>query len=130
MKIRNLKHMSTKARSKASEKRAASFMGGKVQPASGALPVAAFKGDVVTDDYMVDDKITGAQSFGVTVALWRKNNNDARRIGKAPMLRIVFTDGPTLYVMDEITFANLHKCQSQSPDKPTKFPMGRRTFPK
>jgi len=125
MKLRDLKHLSTRSRSSRSEKRLAKLLGGKVQPASGALPVGALKGDVVTAEFMFDDKITGAASFAVSVKLWRKTANDAARQGRRPVIRISFTEGPNLYIVDEPTFAKLLECPSQSDDRPTKFPMGK-----
>ena len=115
MRIR--KHQTNKARSKLSEKAAASFFGGKVQPASGALPVAALKGDVVTERFLIDDKVTYHKSYAVTIAAWQQHANDAYSIGKNPLVHINFAQGPALVLMDEITFAEIvnTKCLLSSP---------------
>jgi len=121
VKIRNL-DLSTKGRSKRSEKRAALFLSGRVQPASGALPSPSLKGDILTEQFLVDDKITARNSYGIGVALWRKLANESRQLSRHPMLRVCFTDGPTLYVIDEPALAELLEgtkpCPSSLKHKP------------
>jgi hypothetical protein len=106
--VRPYIHLSTKARSKRSERRAANVLGGRVQPASGALPVAYLKGDVVTSRFMVDDKTTEKASFSVPTALWKKLSREAFMARKRPMFRLEFRkEQVTLYVVDEITMMEL-----------------------
>ena len=101
-------HMSTKARSKRSERRAVTVLGGKLQPASGALPPAYLKGDVVTDRFMVDDKTTEKSSYSVHTALWKKLSREAFMSRKKAMLRLEFRkEDLTLYVIDELTLTEL-----------------------
>ena len=103
------KNTSTKRRSKFSEQRAAAVFGGKVQPASGAINRFDLKADIKSAEYLVDDKTTGRNSYGITIDLWRKLSKEAWMNKRKPMMRIEFTKGPTLYVMDEITFMKLQR---------------------
>ena len=52
----NLRLKSNKDMSKASEKNLARQFGGKVQPASGAIDRFDLKADVVTDNFLFDDR--------------------------------------------------------------------------
>jgi hypothetical protein len=101
------KHLSNKARSRRSESRGSKSVNARLQPASGALPVAAFKGDYKNETFLFDDKTTNAQSYSVGVKLWRKHAKDAFVMNRKPALRIEFTDGPTLFVIDESMFRRL-----------------------
>ena len=101
------KTSSTKKRSKHSERRAAKILDGRVQPASGALNQFNLKADVKSSHFLVDDKTTARGSFSVSVALWRKLSREAWMNKRAPLIRIEFSAGPSLYVMDEVTFMKL-----------------------
>lgn len=101
------KHLSNKQRSKASEKEAARFFKGKVQPASGALKCARLKADVKTDKFLIDDKISAQKGFRVTLKLWRKLSNEAWTINKRPLLRIHLEGATVLFVLDEQTLEEL-----------------------
>jgi hypothetical protein len=107
VKIRPRKHLGKKARSRLSERRAQAVFGGRIQPASGALPVAHLKGDILSDKFLVDDKTTGRDSFSMNVRLWRKLAKEAWIIQRRPAFRIEFDAGTVLYVMDELTLHNL-----------------------
>lgn len=101
------KHLGNKSRSKLSERRAAKVFGGRVQPASGAINVAALKADVKSREFLVDDKTTNTQSYSLNVKTWRKLQKEAFMNRRRPAMRIEFADGPTLYVFDEQTTMNL-----------------------
>ena len=101
------KHLSNKARSKRSEKRAAQIHKGRIQPASGALPVARFKGDIVTSRYVVDDKTTNRKSFAINADIFRKLRREAWINDRLPMIRIEFQN-LTLCVIEEKDFTRLH----------------------
>lgn len=75
-------HRPTRKRSQLSERRLARLVGGRVQPASGALPVASLKGDVSTKDVLYEDKVTSRHSFGVSTKLLHKIQKQAREAGK------------------------------------------------
>jgi len=100
-------HLSTRKRSLRSEKRAAKFFGGKVQPASGSINRFDLKGDVKSAEFLVEDKMTANQSYSIKVVTWRKLSNQAWRNNRKPCLRIEFADGPVLYVVDERTMDSL-----------------------
>lgn len=101
------KRFSTKVRSKRSEKLAAKIYGGKVQPASGAINRLDLKGDVKSDTFLVDDKTTDAQSYQLKVETWRKLSSEAYRTARRPSMRVEFIDGPSLYILDELTFRQM-----------------------
>jgi hypothetical protein len=105
MKLRR-KYHTNKARSKKSEKEAAAFLGGGVQPASGALPNPLMKADVKSANFLVDDKVTDCKSYNVKFDLWLKLKREAFMNRKRPMIRI---NGPTetLYVIDELTLQEM-----------------------
>src|ERR1051326_5881041 len=95
------KHLTNKQRSNRSEKRCAAIHSGKRQPASGALPVAAFKGDVKSRTYLIDDKTTNAKSFSLNSATFKKLRREAFMNNRIAMMRIEFPD-ITLCVLEEV----------------------------
>ena len=98
------RNLSTKARSKRSEKRAQKIFGGRIQPASGALNVTGLKGDILSAKFLVDDKTTASGSFSINSKLWRKLRREAMIVGRAPALRIEFSEtSQVLYVFDELS---------------------------
>ncbi len=107
MRIRPRSNLSNKARSKFSEKRAAETFGGRLQPASGALPSKFMKGDVKSDKFLVDDKVTKHESYSLGVPLWKKLANEAWTNDRRPAMRIAFDSGTTLIVVDELTFREM-----------------------
>ena len=107
MLIRSRKHLTTKARSKLSERRTAALFKGRTQPASGAVKRHDLKGDVKSAQFVVEDKTTGARSYALSVETWRKISNEAWSQNRRPAMKIEFTDGPTLVVLEESTFAEM-----------------------
>lgn len=96
-----------KRRSLASEKSLALKIQGKVQPLSGALPIAKFKGDVENDFFLVDDKTTQSKSFAVNSELMQKLYLDAFRKKKRAALSIQFEASNTVrrvFVISEREF--------------------------
>jgi len=77
-----------KKRSTKSERQLAKELGGRPQPASGAI--AGFKGDVVLDDFLIDLKETDAGSFRLTLADLMKITQEADGMAKTPMMVIQF----------------------------------------
>lgn len=104
--ILSKKHLSTKARSKRSEKRAATFLKGKVQVASGAINRFDLKADVKSDKFLVDDKTTNLGSFSINFSLWKKLSGEAWMNKKRPMMRIE-SQACVLYVIDELTLQEI-----------------------
>lgn len=90
-----------KLESKKSEKEAAKFFKGRRQPASGALRVAALKGDVISKKFLIEDKVTAAQQYTVRLKMFNTHSNNAWKIKRYPVLRIKFKGGPVLYVLEE-----------------------------
>ena len=66
------------------EKRIAKDLGGSAVPASGSLDGA--KGDVSTDQFLIDSKHTSSKSMIVTSKMLNKISKEAREIGKTPAL--------------------------------------------
>ena len=95
---RSLMRYTSKEKSQKSEKKAAANFGGRVQIASGALRHA--KGDILTRDYLIEDKVTDRKSFPLTPALWNKIKLEAFNRQRAPMMRITI-QGLTLCVVSE-----------------------------
>lgn len=105
-----LRHLTKKERSKRSERELAKQFGGKVQPASGALPVASFKGDVVAGNILFDDKNTVRRSFSVSLAVLEKLRKQAFQCGhRVPVLTVKFDGGPRFYVLDEASFLKVRE---------------------
>ena len=108
-------HLSKRQRSKISERELAKNLGGRVQPASGALPVAALKGDVITSRFLLDDKTTLAKSFSVSEELLTKLEHDAFRARRLAALRVRFEKtGRSFFVISETTFNRIHNELSES----------------
>jgi hypothetical protein len=101
------RHLSKRKRSQRSEKSAARSLGGKVQPASGAIPAFNLKGDVKNARFLIDDKTTHAGSFAVNLKLFRKLSNEAWKNQKRPAIRIAFDNSAPLYVIEETEFKKL-----------------------
>ena len=97
----------TKQRSKISEARAAKIFGGKVQPASGAINRFDLKADVKSANFLVDDKVTDNMSYSLQLATWRKLSDEAWKNRRRPAMRINFTQGEPVYLLDEITFLEM-----------------------
>jgi hypothetical protein len=102
------KNLSNKARSKRSERQAAKSLGGKLQPASGALNAVHLKGDVKTDIFLVDDKVTAQKSFSLNFETWRKLSKEAWVNDRKPLFRVQ-TPKETVYILDEVTFFDMIK---------------------
>ena len=95
---RYLDPKANKRKSQISEVAAARNFSGRTQIASGALRHA--KGDVKTDTYLIEDKVTDRASFSLKKALWHKIRTEAFNRQRVPMLRIT-VDGLTLCVVAE-----------------------------
>lgn len=106
-----MRKQSTKDRSKKSEKQVAKMLGGRVQPASGALPVLALKRDVSTKHLLVEDKTTLKGSYSIKKADWEKLRAQAILQGKKPVYSVNFEQEPPrrVFVIDEALFVHLMK---------------------
>lgn len=102
-------YQTTRQRSTQSEREAARLMGGKVQPASGAINRFDLKADVKSVSFLVDDKVTDNLSYSLKYELWAKLSSQAWANRRRPCLRLNFTQGEPLYVVDETTFLEMKK---------------------
>lgn len=101
-------HLTKRQRSNKSEQELAKQYGGRQQPASGAIPVAGLKGDVITGQFLFDDKTTVRKSFTVSHDVLAKLSKDAFRTRRIPVLRVHFEQTRRAYfVIDETTFRRL-----------------------
>ncbi len=83
-----------KLRSKKQEKRVASELKGRTQPASGALWGA--KADVRSDLFLVECKTTSKSFYRLTFNVWNKIYNEALKDGmRIPVMCIDLEDGKT-----------------------------------
>ena len=99
----------TKARSKVSEAAAAQVFGGRVQPASGALQHFNLKADVKSPKFLVDDKVTDNASYTLQLKTWRKLVGEAWKNRRRPAMRINFTQGEPLVILEQSTFQQMLK---------------------
>lgn len=96
---------SKKERSVKSERKLAAIVGGKVQPASGAINAMRLKGDVASTEFLLDDKTTIHASFGVSQAVFAKLAKEAWRLRRKPAISVNFEQTKTrLFVISESDF--------------------------
>jgi hypothetical protein len=106
----NVRNLTNRQRSKISEKHLAKQLGGRVQIASGALPVASLKGDVKTKTFLIDDKTTGAKSYSLKLDDFRKMRKQAFQANRRPAMCVNFeNDGQPvrIFVIEERDFLRL-----------------------
>ena len=88
------------------ERATAKKYGGRRTPNSGAK--WAFKGDVITDMFLIDDKTTDHKSFSIPKKMWNKICLEALQMGRRPALKVSFNDDGTSFVcLNEPDFADL-----------------------
>lgn len=105
MRITN--RLGNKKKSQISEKQAAQIFKGRVQPASGAIDRFDLKADVISDKFLVDDKVTNGKSFTLSSKLWTTLCGQAWMNRRKPVIRINFIGGQTAYVIDETTMQEI-----------------------
>lgn len=87
-----MKYKNTKVKSKIQEKRISKEIGGKVTIASGALDFQ--KADVRNDMYLVEAKTTEKPYYPLSLATWKKIEEQALRDGlRIPVMCIDLEDG-------------------------------------
>jgi hypothetical protein len=77
-----------KRKSKKLEESGAKDIGGRVHAGSGNT--WSNKSDFSNENYLVEDKFTEKNFFSVTLSVLTKLESQAKRVGKIPILRIVF----------------------------------------
>ena len=82
------KKKSVKKKSMINEKKLAKKLGGRTQPASGA--VDGYKGDIKTKDYLYDDKMTKHMSTSLKYEDLQKIAKEALDAEKEPVLILTF----------------------------------------
>lgn len=75
-------------KSRRQEDRVAKGLGGRRQPASGALPIPSLKGDIQEDSFLIEAKRTNAKSLSVKAEWLMKIEAEAEAVGKLPALSI------------------------------------------
>ena len=75
------------------EKNLATKLGGRRQPGSGAID--GFKGDVITREFLIDQKTTEHSSFRITGGVLNKITYEARQAGKHPAIEIELCVAPS-----------------------------------
>lgn len=85
--------------SQKSENAAATAFNGRVQVASGALRHA--KGDVITDRFLIEDKITQKLSYGMKAAILEKIRLEAANRGRRAMLRVTLGNNKTYCIVTQ-----------------------------
>lgn len=88
--------LTLKKRSQHSERRAASEIGGRQMPASGAI--TGMKGDVKSSLFLLEDKFTDAGSYSLKLDILQKAEKEAFQSRRKPLLRVTMK-GQTFYVM-------------------------------
>jgi len=88
-------------KSRIQEKKLGSKMGGRVQPASGAIPM--HKGDVRTPTYIIEAKRTDKKQMTLKEEWLSKISKEAARADKIPMLAIEI-GGKRWVILDEDDF--------------------------
>jgi hypothetical protein len=86
--LRRLSSQAKGSHGRASERKVAKSLGGRLTPASGAVEGA--KGDIRTDDFLIEAKSTIASSMKLELDWLIKINSEAQAIGKTPALSIRF----------------------------------------
>jgi hypothetical protein len=86
------------------ERHVATAINGRIVPASGAF--WSHKGDVRTDDLLIEAKTTVAASFAIKKAVWEKIRREALLDGRTPVLAVQIQNR-NLVVLDEEDFLEL-----------------------
>lgn len=95
-----------KRRSKLQERKAARDFGGSVTVASGNQWHS--KGDVRTDNWLIECKTTTKDSYSLNVKTWSKINTEAILENRDPIMEIEFSErGVSLVVLDKNDFMRL-----------------------
>lgn len=93
-----MKHWDNRKRSQRQEAQLATQYGGKVQPCSGARPHS--KGDVKTENLLIEAKTSNHEGYRLTVATWQKIQDEAALEGKVGVM-IIELNGHRMCVVPE-----------------------------
>ena len=81
---------------------------GKLTPRSGGY--FSFPGDVTTDTFLIDSKVTEKRSFSITENMWKKVFTEALKSRRLPCLSISLINyGIDLVVLDKNDFVSFLK---------------------
>lgn len=98
-----------KRRSAKREEKVAQALGGRVQPASGALPTK--KSDIVKRGaFRVEHKYTDAQSYRLTLGTLHKVEGEAEP-GEVPIVVVEFTDPKVRRPLESYAVLSLHNLE-------------------
>jgi hypothetical protein len=87
------------------EKKDAKDFEARRMPRSGGLWFA--KGDSRSDKFLIETKMTGHKSFGITERIWGKLAREALLSQRMPILSIKFGGGIELVILDKNDFITL-----------------------
>lgn len=87
------------------EQNDAEDFGGFRTPGSGNKD--GFKGDVKTDDWLIECKHTTRKGFRITNTLWDKCHNEALLADRRPILSIELGSGKEVVVLDKNDFIEI-----------------------
>lgn len=68
------------------EREIARRLSGKVQKASGAMPAPSRKGDVTTQEFVIESKLTESNTLSIPKSVLTKIQAEAFSVGKEPAL--------------------------------------------
>lgn len=81
------------------EKATAELFGGKQVIASGALWFS--KGDVVTDIFLIENKMTSKNFYSLKISTWNKIKKEATKAGlRTPLMVVMLGNGKSFVVFD------------------------------
>jgi hypothetical protein len=89
------------------EKKDAKKFGGKQTFRSGGIWFAP--GDLKSDDFLFDSKLTTRKSFSVTKKMWDKIEKEAINSNRTPALLIQFSENVELVVLNTADFKSWFK---------------------
>ena len=89
------------------EKNDSKSFGGKRRPRSGGIWF--MPADVVTKDFLIDDKTTKHNSYSITSKTWKKLVNESMLCDKMPVLNVRLGDGIEFTVIDTNDFKTWFK---------------------
>ncbi len=77
--------------------------GGRRTPRSGGIWF--IPGDVTTKDFLIENKTSKHERFGITAIIWKKIRNEALKNGRMPCLSIQFGEEQLeLVILDKADF--------------------------
>jgi len=90
---------------------AKSFNGRKTPKSGGYF---SFPGDVITEDFLIDSKLTKNKSFSITAKMWKKIYNEALKSRRLPCLSVSLSNyNIELIILDKNDFLSFLKGRNE-----------------